>query len=189
MNSKQSKENSVSFGARLKSNQSTPVGKKGLKSTYIVRCLDPDGNEKWRDDFENIVVEEGVNDSLQQHFLGSGYSASWFVGLASAAPTFAYADTLGTHAGWAEVQNYSETQRPELILGTVGGGSVDNSGSTATFSASAAASVGGAFVTNASGKTSTDGILYGGGTFTGGDRNIQNNDTLEVTVTLSAAST
>lgn len=185
----ESKQGSVSFSAGVQAKKGVPIGGKQLSTNYVVECIKPDGSLRWRENFHNIVVEVGVNDSLDKHFKGSGYTASWFVGATSAAPTFAYADTMTTHAGWVEVTNYSEGQRPSLNLGTVGGGSVSNSGSKAAFSVSANGTIGGAFVTTGSAKDSTDGILYGGGSFNNGNRAVQDGDTLNVTVTLSAAST
>lgn len=163
---------------------------KGLTSIYEVECFDSEGNLRWSDVFHNIVVEEGVDDSLDKHFKGSGYTAAWYVGITSATPTFAYADTMSSHAGWEEASPlWADTARPTLILGTVGGGSVSNSASKATFSIVADGTAGGAFVTTGSARGSADGILYGGGSFTSGNRSLLNGDTLNITVTLSAAST
>jgi hypothetical protein len=162
---------------------------KKLTTVYGVECFKPNGELRWQDNFHNIVVEEGINDSLDKHFKGSGYTAAWYVGLASAAPTFAYDDSMSSHGGWTEAALYGDAQRPGLNLGNVGGGSVSNSASKATFSINADGTIGGAFVTTGSAKSSPDLILYGGGSFTSGDRAVINGDTVNVTVTLSGAST
>lgn len=158
---------------------------KNLSTHYVVECLDKFGNVKWVDEFDNTVVTEGLNDSLDKHFKASGYTAAWYVGLTDGTPSFAAGDDLTTHAGWAEVTDYSEGSRQTLTLGSVSGGSVDNSASKASFSINGSATVGGAFICTAA--TGTSGILYGGAAFTGGDRSVANGDTLNVTVTLTAA--
>lgn len=157
----------------------------GLKTLYEVECFDKDGNLKWVDSFTNLVVTEGLNDNLDKHFKGSAYTASFFVGLTGTTPTPAAGDNLTTHAGWTEVTAYTEGVRQTLVLGTVSAGSVDNSANKAAFSINATATVGGAFVCTV--NTGTAGILYGIGAFSGGDKAVSNGDTLNVTITLTAA--
>lgn len=158
-----------------------------VRSTkYLVECFDKDGNLKWSEEFHNLVTTAGLNDSLDKHLKGSGYTAAWYVGLASGSPTFAAGDTLASHAGWTEVSAYSEGARQALALGSVSGGSVDNSASKAAFSINAnGTTIGGAFV--ASAASGTSGVLYGGGAFSAGNKTLDSGDTLNVTVTLTAA--
>jgi len=104
----------------------------------------------------------------------------WMVGLKGAG-TIAAADTMASHAGWAEITAYSQTARPNLVLGTVASGSVDNSGSVAVFSINGTATVAGAFLCNLSNKLAT-GLLYGAGDF-GTARDVLSGDTLNVTAT------
>ena len=165
----------------------TPVGNKRLSTQYHVECIKPDGTIRWADDFHNVVATVGLNDSLDKHFKASGYTAAWYVGLADSSPTFAAGDTMGSHGGWTETDDYSESVRQTLTLGTPSGGSVDNSASKASFSINATVTVGGAFLTTVNTKNGTTGTLYGGGAFTGGNRACQNGDTLNVTVTLTAS--
>jgi hypothetical protein len=158
-----------------------------LKNHFRVECFDRDGNLKWADEFDNLVVNEGLNDSLDKHLKGSAYTAAWYVGLMSGTPTVAAGDTMASHAGWTEVTNYTEAARPTLTLGTVSGGSVDNSASKAAFSINAdGTTVGGAFIVTNSTKGGSTGTLYGGGAFTGGNRTLGNGDTLNVQVTCTA---
>jgi hypothetical protein len=93
---------------------------------------------------------------------------------------------MASHAGWTEDQNYSEATREVLTLGTVSGGSVDNSASKASFSINATATIGGAFLTTVSTKGGTTGTLYGGAAFAA-NRSVVSGDTLNVTATLTAA--
>lgn len=156
-------------------------------TVYQVECFGPDGKLKWRDVFPNLVVNVGLDDALDKHLKGSAYTASWFVGLTDGTPTVAAADTMLSHAGWVEVTAYSETVRQTLTLGTVASQSVDNSASKAVYSINGTATVGGAFVTTDNVKAGTAGILYGAGAFTGGDKSVGSGDTLNVTVTATAA--
>jgi len=157
-----------------------------LSTHYKIECRGADGKIKWVEEFDNLVVTAGLNDNLDKHFKGSAYTAAWYVGLTGATPSFAAGDTMGSHAGWTDDTTYSNATRPALTLGTVSGGSVDNSASKAVFNINGSATIGGAFVTTNNTKGGTTGTLYGGGAFSGGNRSVINGDTLNVTVTLTA---
>lgn len=157
-----------------------------LENHYHVECIGADGKVKWIEDIDNLVVTVGLNDSLDKHLKGSAYTAAWYVGLTTSSDTFAAADTMSSHAGWAESTVYSNATRPALTLGTVSAGSVDNSASKASFNINATGTIGGAFVVSDSTKSGTTGILYGGAAFTA-DRSVASGDTLNVTVTCTAA--
>lgn len=166
------------------------VGAGMVRSThYRVEAFDKHGNLKWVDEFDNLVVTVGLNDSLTQHFKGSSYTAAWYVGLTDGTPTFAAGDTMdGAHAGWTEVTAYDEAVRQTLTLGAVAAGSVDNSASKATFTISTnSTTVGGCFIVTNSTKGGATGTLYSGGAFSAGDKSLDDDDTLAVTVTLTAA--
>lgn len=164
------------------------IAERRLMTHYRIECRDRDGRLKWIEEFDNLVVTAGLNDSLDKHLKGSGYTAAWYVGLTDGTPTVDPADTMGSHAGWVEVTAYDEATRPALTLGSVSGGSVDNSASKARFTVSSdGTTIGGAFVTSVNTKGGATGVLYGAGAFTGGDKVLGDNDTLDVTVTLTAA--
>lgn len=160
---------------------------KKLRTLYQVECIKPDGNLRWADGFYNLVTTVGLNDSLDRHFKGSAYTAAWYVGLVSGTPTFALADTMASHAGWAERTDYTEATRQSLVLGTVSGGSVSNSASKATFNISGTMTFGGAFLVDLPTKGQTSGTVYGGGTFSSGNRSAFAGDQITVTVTLTAS--
>lgn len=159
---------------------------KGLTTRYEIEAHDADGNLLWREDIHNLVVTAGLNDSLDKHFKGSGYTATWYVGLTGNSPTVAAADTMSSHGGWTEVTDYDEANRQALTLGTVAAGSVDNSASKAVFTISTnSTAVGGAFIVTNNTKGGTTGVLYGGAAFSA-NRTLNDNDTLTITVTLTA---
>lgn len=158
-----------------------------VRSThYVIECV-RDGKVIWTEEFDNLVVNEGLNDALDKQFKASGYTAGWYVGLTGNSPTFAPGDTMASHAGWTEVTNYNAATRPALTLGSVSGGSVNNSASKASYTVSAGgANVGGAFVVANSTKGGTTGVLYGGGAFSA-NRALLQDDVLNVTITLSTS--
>lgn len=141
----------------------------------------------WRDVSRNLVVNTGLNDLLDKYFKGSTYTAAHYVGLTDGSPTIAAGDTMASHVGWAEVAAYSEGTREALTPGTVASQSVDNSASKASFSISSTVTIGGAFVTTDSTKSGSTGTLYGAAAFTGGDRSVGSGDTVNVTITATAA--
>ena len=160
----------------------------GLENHYLIECFDSAGNIKWVEEIYNLITNEGLDDVLTQYLTGSTYTASFFVGLTDGTPTVAAADTMASHAGWTEIVAYDEATREALTLGTVSGQSVNNSASKASYSVNGTATVGGAFITTNSTKSGSTGTLYGVGAFTGGDKGVDSGDTLNVTVTATAAS-
>lgn len=161
---------------------------KKLENYYEIECRDRHGNLKWVEKITNLVTTEGLNDSLDKHLKGSNYSAAWYLGLTGASPVFAAGDTMTSHAGWTEVTAYSESTRPSLVFGSVAAGSVNNSASKASYTVNSdGTQIGGAFTVSNNGKGGTSGILYGGGAFAGGNKTLSNGDTLNVTITCTAA--
>ena len=158
----------------------------GLKNIWEVVCLDSDGNEKWREINKNLVTTEGLNHVLSSTLDGGTQITTWYVGLKGTGSAAA-GDTMSSHSGWSEVTDYSQSVRQTLTLGTAAAGSIDNSASKASYSINATATVAGAFITSDSAKSGTTGTLYGVVDFAS-SRSVISGDTLEVTVTLTAAS-
>lgn len=145
------------------------------------------GAHKWSEAWENIVVNQGLNDLLDVTLSGATQDTTWFVGLiATDPPTVAAADTLASHGGWTEFTNYDEANRVAWVDGGASSQSVSNSGSPAVFTISADSStVGGAFLSGV--NSGTSGRLYAAGAFTAGGKSLDDNDTLSVTATFTAA--
>lgn len=157
-----------------------------MHTQFYVECVGADGKVKWVEDIHNIVVNAGLNDLLDKYFKGSTYTAAFYVGLKDTG-TPAAGDTMSSHASWATITPYSDATDPALTLGTVSGQSVDNSANKAQFNINATDTVYGAFVKTDNTKGGTAGTLYGVADFSGA-RSVENGDTLNVTVTLTAAS-
>jgi hypothetical protein len=157
-------------------------------NTYRFEARDPQGHIKWIEEIHNIIVNVGLDDILDKYYKGSGYTAAFYVGLTDGTPTVAGADTMASHAGWTEVTAYDEAVRQTLTLGSVSGQSVDNVASKAVFTISAdTTTVGGGFITTDSTKGGSGGTLVGAAAFTAADKSLDDDDTLTVTVTLTAS--
>jgi hypothetical protein len=142
----------------------------------------------WADGFWNLVVNEGLDDVLNRYFKGSGYTAAHYVGLTGSTPSVAAGDTMADHGGWTEVTAYDEAARVTPTWGSVSSQNLDNSGSPADFTISTNnTTMGGAFLATNSTKGGSTGTLYGGGAFSAGDKTLDDDDTLSVTVTLTAS--
>ena len=157
--------------------------KNALEDIFEVLCYDSGGNLKWVDTIHNLVVNEGLNDSLDKYFRGSSFTASHYCGLTTGTPIFNATDVLSSHIGWTEITEYNELVRQIVSWGTVSDQSIDNNTNRAVYSINATITIGGAFICTNSVKGGTSGILYGGGVFVGGDKILNNGDILSVKVT------
>lgn len=166
----------------------------GIKGRYDVVCVGEDGQIKWTDSIENLVVTVGKNDLLDKYFFGSAYTAAWYMGLVDNASYTAYAatDTLASHTGWLENLGYtisgSSTNRATVGWSTAAAAG-SKTASVAAFTINATSTILGALMTTTQARNTTSnggaGILYSAGTFTGGARSVISGDTLNVTYTAS----
>jgi len=154
----------------------------GLANFWKVTCLDKDGNIKWEEDNKNIIVTAGLNHILDVQFHATTQVTAWYIGLKGAGTPVA-ADTMASHSSWAELTGYSGN-RKEWTEGAASSGSMTNS-SSVDFTINATATVAGAFLNTAA--TGTAGTLYGVVDFSS-SRAVISGDTLQVTVTVTAAS-
>ena len=160
---------------------------------YDVKCLDADGNLKWEDSIENLVVTVGKNDLLDKYFAGSTYTAAWYMGLVDSASFSAYAagDTLASHTGWLEYLNYtisgSSTNRATAAWNAASAGSKASTATTFTISGAGGTVLGAILCTTQARNTSSNGgagILYSAGSFAT-SRAVIAGDSLLVTYTAS----
>ena len=160
---------------------------------YDVKCLDADGNLKWEDSIENLVVTVGKNDLLDKYFAGSAYTAAWYMGLVDNASFSAYAagDTLASHTGWLEYLNYtisgSSTNRATAAWNAASAGSKASTATTFTISGAGGTVLGAILCTTQARNTSSNGgagILYSAGSFAT-SRAVIAGDSLLVTYTAS----
>ena len=158
---------------------------------FAVECRDADGNVKWQAASANLVVNVGLKDMNDKYFLGSNYTATWYIGLygTGASNNPAAGDTMASHAGWTEVTPYSNATRPAATFAaatTADPSVITNSASPAVFNINATSTVGGAFLTSNNTKGGSTGILFSAADFAApGDRNVASGDTITVTYTFS----
>ena len=159
-----------------------------LRGHFNIKCFDPQRKLKWEKDADNLVVDVGLQQMLDDLFTGAGQVDPWYLGLTDGAPvTVAAADTMGGHAGWVEIEDYSEPTR-QAFIDVRTDESVDNSVAPAAFTINGdAITIGGAFLTSSNVKGGVVGVLLCGVAFTGGDEVADTNDTIEITYTFGAA--
>jgi len=152
-----------------------------LTNIWTVTCLDAQGNEKWSETKKNIIVTEGLNHILDTQFHAGTQVTTWYIGLKGSG-TPAAGDTLASHGSWSEITDYSG-DRKEWTEGAASSGSMTNA-SSVDFSITGSATVAGAFLAS---TTDNTGVLYGVVDFSS-SRSVLSGDTLQVTVTVTAAS-
>jgi len=155
---------------------------------FTLECFDADGHLKWTAEESNLVVNVGLQYMAGVALTSTSQSTTWYVGLygAGASNTPAASDTLASHAGWTEITPYSGNRVAAVFASATNANPsvVTNSASKASFSINATATVGGAFLCNASSGTS--GILFSAADFQSpGDRSVVSGDVLAVTYTFS----
>ena len=99
---------------------------------------------------------------------------------------FATADTMASHAGWAETSGYSNANRPQWTCGAAASRQITNS-VTVDFNINATVTVKGLFIcggTGASTKGGSTGTLWSAAAF-GSTVAVTSGDVLKVTYTLS----
>jgi hypothetical protein len=158
---------------------------------FLVECRDAQGNLKWTAESPNLVVNVGLKDMNDKYFLGSAYTAAWFIGLygAAASNNPAAADTAASHPGWVEVTAYAAATRPAATFAaatTADPSVISNSASPAQFSINASTTVGGAFLISNNTKGGTTGVLFSAADFQApGDRTVASGDVVNVTYQFS----
>jgi hypothetical protein len=95
------------------------------------------------------------------------------------------ADTMASHVGWTENQDYSETVRQDWLPGAASSQSITN-GSAATFTINGTATLGGIFVTSSGLKGGTVGTLWSTANFAS-DLSVVSSDVVKITYTVNAS--
>lgn len=153
--------------------------------------------EHWRNgkkineyEFKNGVTDEGINKLLDVMFHGVAAIATWYIGLIDdyGYSALAAADTMSSHAGWAECTEYDEAARQEWVEDAASGLSITNT-TLATFTINATTTLKGMFLSSGSAKSGTTGTLWCTGLFASGDVSVVDDDVIKVkyTVTIGAA--
>ena len=152
---------------------------------FSVQCFDKDGLLKWTRDLPNGIVDVGIHNLLDAAFNGGTQISTWYMGLINNASfsALAAADTMASHAGWAETAAYDEATRPEWTAGSAATRAVTNS-VTVDFTMDATITVRGIFVASDSTKSGTGGTLWSTAAFSS-NASTTDGDVLRVTYTVS----
>ena len=137
---------------------------------------------------DNAVVDVGINAILDTYFNSATPVATWYLGLINDAVVadLVAADTIASHAGWTEDQNYAEAVRQTWTVGAAAAKVVTNA-AYVVFSINASTTISGLFCVSDSAKGGTAGTLWATGLFTNGDVVATSGDTLNVTYTVTGA--
>ena len=161
----------------------------GAHGHFEITCMDPDGNVKWKEDFDNVVCTAGKNYMLTEAFVTANAIVGPFVGLISnqSFTAVAAADTMASHAGWVEAGSantptYSGTRITPAWAAAAAGNIAFSA--NANFSITGAGTVAGCFIVYGTGASSTiantSGTLWSAGLFTSGNKAANNGDTVSV---------
>lgn len=137
----------------------------------------------------NTITNVGKNYILDVMFNGGTQivNASWFMGFITSTSfsAIAAADTMASHAGWAELTGYSQSTRQAWGSGAAASQSTTNA-TAVTIDITGTFTVKGLFITSNSTKSGTTGTLWSAALFSSGDVSVINGDQLRSTYTLSA---
>jgi hypothetical protein len=160
------------------------MNKAKFGGVFTFTCVDPDGHIKWIETADNLVTNEGLQHILDTVFSDGSQVATWYIGITNSTPVPAAANTLASHSGWTENENYTGDRQEWVEVRS--SQTLTNSASRAEFPiTSDSQTIGGGFL--ASVATGTSGVLMSVAAFTGGDKAADNGDTLYVEYSFSAA--
>jgi hypothetical protein len=161
-----------------------------VQGVYTAKCYDDKGNLKWEDTFDNLVTDIGARFLLDTAFGGTANS-TYFLGLTTGTPTVNNADTMASK-GWTEATGWSTPASNARVAVTWSAAASRSKAisAAASFTASGALTAGGCFIVTGSGAVATNGstagTLYSVGAFSGGNKVLALNDTLQVSYSTSA---
>jgi len=162
-----------------------------LGGYWEIVCRRPDGTVKWTERVKNLVVNEGLDAILDIMFHAATQITTWYVAIFESDTTI-----LATHTyavpGYTESTAYDEATRPEYNEAAASSQSITNSANKATFTMNATKTIYGAALVGGGTGPDTKGDTAGGGTLFcaaqfSASKSVEDNDTLEVTYTISAA--
>ena len=188
-------KNRTGLGVRVVSDvvaHNKEVGMFGVKGRYKLEVV-RDGVVVDKEEFDNLIVNQGLNYVRDVTFLDGTKAALWYLILINGSPTITATNTYATPGGWAEVTNYEEATR-EVWTGLASSvGAVTNDASRAEFTISSGGAViggvglvGGGSSPTIKGDIVGGGVLFSASSFTGGDRTLFENDILRLTWICSA---
>lgn len=149
-----------------------------------VECV-RDGKVIWIEEGPNLIVTTGRNKLLDETLEGSGYTAAWYMGLIDNAgfSAIAAADTMASHAGWAEADEYDEATREAISFGAASSGTKATD-ADCSFTISATITINGIFIASSGTKNESASVLFAAKSFSS-PRACVDNDVLNVSYSAS----
>lgn len=146
-------------------------------------CRNADGTLAWKEVVKNGVTLPALDDVNNVYFGAGTQKTAWYVGLIDNAgfSALSSADTMVSHAGWTENQQYTASTRPQWSVGASSGQTITNASAMA-FTMNATATIKGAFVVSNSTKGGTTGTLFATGAFAS-NQSLSSGQVLNVTYT------
>lgn len=142
--------------------------------------------DEW--DYDNLVVNQGLNYDLSVALGGGGQITQWYLGIFQGNYNPVASDTA---ANWAtnatECSSYTSPTRPAFTPGAAAGQSITNSLNPATFTFNNGVTVYGTALVSSNTIAGTGGTLFSEALF-GAAKAVVSGDQLLVTYTLSASS-
>lgn len=148
--------------------------------------------EHWRggkllhsQEVRNGIASVGLHKVLDQAFRNQAGISNWYIGLIDNASfsALANADTMSSHAGWIENQDYDETVRQEWLTAAAASRAITTT-TVATFTMNATKTIHGIFVTSSSTKGGTTGTLWATAALAV-NRNVAAADLIKITYTVT----
>lgn len=163
-----------------------------MKNKSVVKgkfCIEQirNGKKIEKREFRNGITEVGFNSLLDIMFHGSAQLNTWYLGLIdnSGFVALSSSDTMASHSGWNENEDYSESTRVEWAEDAASGQVITNS-VAATFNINASVAIKGAFLVSENTKGGSSGTLWCTAAFTS-VLNLVASDQLKITYTFNIA--
>lgn len=137
------------------------IGKVRSQGYYKCTHTDAAGNIKGEYILSNGVTNIGKNTLLDIMFGATAKISNWYAGLInnSGYTGVADADTMSSHAGWAEFTAYSAGTRPAWTTGAASGQAISNP-TPFSYTMSSGGTIKGIFVVSDASKGGTAGTLW-----------------------------
>lgn len=153
-----------------------------------VVCEAPDGTIKWVSEGHNAWTNAGLTHLLNIVLRAGTQVATWYMGLVDNAgfTQFAAADTMASHAGWAESSAYSESVRQTWTPAAPSSNTVVNSSEVVFTCNTASTVIRGIFITSANDKGGSTGTLLMTAALTDGNQTLNSGDKIKLTYSVPA---
>jgi hypothetical protein len=152
-----------------------------LTPYWVFEARRRDGRLIYRNVVRNVVTDVGANYVLETAFNDGTNEANWYMGLTGATPVPAPADTISSHAGWAEITAYSEVTRSVWNTAAASGRKITNTANKARFTINAdSTAIGGAFIVSQNTKGGASGVLFAVAANSGGNQTLDIGQTMDI---------